>query len=104
MPIFQVTEKELKALAETSFGAEGIMERTDIQRLLREQISVIDDSLMVVVEEFGGWVESTGRVDILCIDSDANLVVVELKRSEDGGHMELQALRYAAMVSAMTFE
>src|SRR5208283_3362446 len=31
-------------------------------------------------------------------------VVVELKRTEDGGHMELQALRYAAMVSSMTFE
>ena len=26
-----------------------------------------------------------------------------LKRTEDGGHMELQALRYAAMVSKMTF-
>lgn len=32
------------------------------------------------------------------------MVVVELKRSHDGGHMELQALRYAAMVSAMTFD
>src|SRR5277367_2146822 len=34
----------------------------------------------------------------------ANLVVIELKRTEDGGHMELQAIRYAAMVSTMTFE
>jgi hypothetical protein len=33
----------------------------------------------------------------------ANLVVIELKRTEDGGHMELQAIRYAAMVSKMTF-
>src|ERR1019366_918542 len=40
----------------------------------------------------------------LCVDSDANLVVVELKRTDDGGHMELQALRYAAMISEMTFE
>ena len=31
-------------------------------------------------------------------------MVIELKRTEDGGHMELQAIRYAAMVSAMTFE
>jgi len=28
----------------------------------------------------------------------------ELKRTEDGGHMGLQAVRYAAMVSAMPFE
>ena len=31
-------------------------------------------------------------------------MVVEIKRTEDGGHMELQAIRYAAMVSTMTFE
>jgi hypothetical protein len=36
MPIFQVTPKELKPLSETSFDAESIMERKDIQRLLRE--------------------------------------------------------------------
>ena len=35
---------------------------------------------------------------------DCRLVVVELKRTSDGGHMELQALRYAAMVSTMTFD
>lgn len=37
------------------------------------------------------------------IDSEANLVVIELKRM-DGGDMDLQAVRYAAMVSAMTFD
>jgi len=30
MPIFQVTSKELKPISETTFGAEGIMERNDI--------------------------------------------------------------------------
>ncbi len=104
MAIYQVSQKELKAVAETTFGAEGIMERKDIQRMLREQISVLDERLMVIAEEFGDWVDSSRRIDLLCIDADANLVVVELKRTDDGGHMELQALRSAAMVSAMTFE
>ena len=31
------------------------------------------------------------------LDNAARLVVVELKRTDDGGHLELQALRYAAM-------
>jgi len=52
MPIFQVTPKELKPISETTFGAEGITEGNDIQRMLQEQISVLDDRLMVIAEEF----------------------------------------------------
>ena len=58
----------------------------------------------MVAEEFGEWEDARRRIDLLCLDRDANLVVVELKRTEDGGHMDLQALRYAAMVSTLTFE
>jgi hypothetical protein len=104
MPIFHVLPNELKPLAPTTFGAEAMMERKDIQRLLRDQITALDERLMVISEEFGDWLDSTRRIDLLCLDADANLVVVELKRTEDGGHMELQALRYAAMVSSMTFD
>lgn len=104
MTIFHYTGDELIPIGETTFGVEGIMERKDLQRLLRSQISVIDERLMVIAEEFGDWLDSSRRIDLLCLDSDANLVVVELKRTDDGGHMELQALRYAAMVSAMTFD
>jgi len=103
VPIFQVVPDELKPLSATTFGAEGIMERQHLQRYLRDQISVLDERLMVIAEEFGDWLDSSRRIDLLCLDTEANLVVVELKRTEDGGHMELQALRYAAMVSAMTF-
>ena len=60
--------------------------------------------MLIVSEEFGGWEDSRRRIDLLGLDRQANLVVIELKRSENGGHMELQALRYAAMISKMTFE
>lgn len=103
MPIFEITNDDLVAVAATTFGAEGIYERDDIQRLLRKSIHALDEQLMVIAEEFRDWLDSSRSIDLLCLDNDANLVVVELKRTEDGGHMELQALRYAAMVSAMTF-
>jgi hypothetical protein len=68
------------------------------------RIEVVAPDLLIISEEFGEWEESKRRIDLLAIDKDANLVVIELKRSDDGGHMDLQAIRYAAMVSAMTFE
>lgn len=103
MAIYQITENSLNRLAETSFNAEGIYERRDLQRLLKANIETLSPDLMVIAEEFGNWIDSSRRIDLLCIDKEANLVVVEIKRSEDGGHMELQAIRYAAMISTMTF-
>lgn len=104
MAIFEISNSALRPVSTTSFGAEGIYERRHIQSLLRDNIAVLDERLMVLAEEFGEWLDSSRRIDLLCLDTSARLVVVELKRTEDGGHMELQALRYAAMVSAMTFD
>jgi hypothetical protein len=104
MPIYEVRPEGLHAVASTSFEAEGWKERGDIQRLLKDRIATLEDGLLVLTDEFSGWTDSARRIDLLCLDRDANLVVVELKRNEDGGHMELQALRYAAMVAAMTFD
>ena len=59
--------------------------------------------VLVVSEGFREWEDSRRELDLLAIDKDANLVVIELKRTEDAGHAELQAIRYAAMVSTMTF-
>ncbi len=58
---------------------------------------------MVLAEEFCDWVDANRRIDLLCLDEKARLVVVELKR-DNSAHMELQALRYAAMVSTMRFD
>jgi RecB family endonuclease NucS len=74
------------------------------QRLLRKQVDIIAPETLIVAEEFGEWEDSKRRIDLLGIDKAANLVVIELKRTEDGGHMELQAIHYAAMVSTMTFD
>ena len=58
----------------------------------------------MVAEEFGQWEDSRRRIDLLGLDKGANLVGIELKRTDAGGHMELQAIRYAAMVSTLTFD
>src|SRR4051794_35198007 len=104
MPIYEITQSAIRKLGETTFSAAGVRERADLQRLLRSNIEVISPDTLVISEEFGDWEDSRRRIDLLGLDRDANLVVIELKRTEDGGHMELQAIRYAAMVSTLTFE
>ncbi|NNC32357.1 hypothetical protein [Longimicrobium terrae] len=67
-------------------------------------MDIIAPDTLVIAEEFGDWDTSQRRIDLLAIDRQANLVVIELKRDETGAHMELQALRYAAMVARITFD
>jgi len=102
--LYDMTSGALVPVSVTSFTAEQIFERKDLQAALRDNIAALGDDLLVVSEEFGGFAGASRRIDLLCIDRAARLVVIELKRTEDGGHLELQALRYAAMVSAMTFD
>lgn len=107
MAIYKMTQTAIDKVATTSFASQGLKERADLQRLLRKQIEVIAPHTMVLAEEFGDWDGANRRIDLLALDrqnpDEARLVVIELKRTDDGGHMELQALRYAAMVSVMTF-
>lgn len=103
MAIYEITGTSILKLEEASLVSEGILERRDLQRLLKESLEVIAPDSLLITEEFGDWEDSKRRIDLLCVDREANLVVIELKRTDDGGHMELQAIRYAAMISAMTF-
>ena len=89
MSIFEVTPNSLKELKRTDFASQGLRERTDLQPLIRDQIKELDPDLLVISEEFNDWEDSQRRIDLLAVDKNANLVVIELKRTESGGHMEL---------------
>jgi hypothetical protein len=104
MPLFEIASEALVQVPSSTFEAEQILERTDLQRLLRARIDAIVEDVLVVSEEFGAFADARRRIDLLGLDREGHLVVFELKRTGDGGHLELQALRYAARVSTMTFE
>lgn len=104
MPLYTFKDKQITEVRNTQFGIEGIQERVDLQAALRDRITVISPDTLVIAEEFSEWTEGARRIDLLGIDKQANLVVIELKRDDTGAHMELQALRYAAMISTLTFK
>lgn len=107
MPVYRLTKDAITELPKATYAERGVKERADLQRLLKANIGVVappPSDVLVISEEFGEWEDSKRRIDLLGIDRDASLVVIELKRDDEGGHMELQAIRYAAMVSRMTFQ
>ena len=63
-----------------------------------------DDATNLVLRQMETFADAKRRIELLGIDREGRLVVFELKRTPDGGRLELQALRYAAMISTMTFD
>ena len=104
MPVYRVTKEDFEPLNETSFETEGLYERSDLQRRLRDRPDILEEGLYVIAEEYGDWVESNRRIDLLAVDKWRRLVVIELKRSDWDSLMDLQGIRYAAMVADMTLE
>lgn len=104
MAIYHFENDSLYRVPATSLSREGILERKHLQAALKKNISVVAPECLVIAEEFSEWLDSQRRIDLLAIDKNANLVVIELKRTDTGEHMELQAIRYGAMVSTLTFK
>jgi hypothetical protein len=104
MVLFRVSDDALYPVSKTTFALAEIKERQDLQRLLRSRLDILGEGLLFVAEEYGAFDGSQRRIDLLAVDRTGQLVVIELKRTADGGHMDLQALRYAAMVSTMTWD
>ena len=106
MAIYKIVgnKDKLDKVEPTSFGQEGVLERSDLQRMLRDQPDVLEEGLFIITEEFSNWEGSGRSIDLLAIGRNGQLVVIELKRGETGEHMDLQAIRYAAMVSTITLQ
>ena len=94
-------EKSLEPAESVRFEDKKLAER-DLQDVVRDAPDVLEEGLFVIAEEYSNWEGAGRRIDLLALDKDGRLVVVELKRTPTGDHMDLQAVRYAAMVSNMT--
>jgi len=87
-----------------SFVGLNIWERKHIEEWIRINPEILGENLLILTVEFDCFVSSSDRLDLLALDKKGNLVVVELKRDSAAGYADLQAIRYAAMVSSMTIE
>jgi hypothetical protein len=87
-----------------SFVDLNIWERQHIEEWIRTNPEMLGEDLLIVNIEFDRFANSSDRLDVLAVDRSGNLVVIELKRDPASGYADLQAIRYAAMVSSMTID
>ena len=75
-------------------------EESVLQQIIADDISVVDSRLMVIGREV--MTQYGGRIDVLAIDADGNLVVIELKRNRTPREIVAQILDYGSWVRHLT--
>ncbi|MEO0872647.1 MAG: hypothetical protein AAFY19_11940, partial [Pseudomonadota bacterium] len=76
MALFEIEGTRLSAIREVSLSGAGVKEREHIQQALVDNIGAVLDGVLVICDEQNLWQDANRRVDLLCIDKKANLVIV----------------------------
>lgn len=92
-----IENKKLIQLKLTDFSTLGLKERFDIQEWIEKTPFILGEELLVIGKEV--ILSSGKRLDLLCIDKAAALVIIELKRDDSGSSVEWQAIKYASYCS-----
>lgn len=104
--VFSVDEAHCEPVASISLAEAGLTERAHLQEWVLEHPEMLGPDVLVVTSEFDRWKAAGSapkdRLDVLGLDSDGRLVVAELKRDQAPETTDMQALKYAAMVSRFT--
>lgn len=103
--VLVVPRNELTQAAPISPGTflgENVLERRHIQEWLRHNPQMLGEDLLVFAIEFDQFEQVADRPDVLAIDRTGHLVIIELKRDSYAGYADLQAIRYAALLSTVT--
>ncbi len=74
----------------------------DLEDWLESDISMLDGNLLVIGRQV--QTDFGKKIDLLCLDSVGNLVVVELKKSKTPWEVAAQALDYASWVQGLSTE
>jgi hypothetical protein len=91
-------------LTPTTFAELGVHEREHLEEWIKKNPDLLGTKLLLIASEFDRFDKSDKRLDLLALDDKGKLVIIELKRDVAGSHADLQAIRYAAFCSTMSFE
>ena len=89
--LWQIEDDTPKSVSQNKLDLESRLEDW-----LRRDIGLVNDDLLVIGQQ--APTDHTGDIDLLAIDSNANLVILELKRDKTPRDIVAQILDYASYV------
>ena len=95
-------------ISPTTFVHLGLWERKDLEQWVISTPEIVGSDLRVITSEYDRFDKTAERLDVLGLvkveDGLGRLVVIELKRHGQSTTVDLQAIKYAAYLSAASFE
>ncbi len=88
--------------APTKIHFSPLEKESELEDVLKKDISVLDPSLMVI-----GWQIPTAYgkfIDLLAVDSEGDLAIIELKKDKTPREVVAQVLDYASWVRGLTYD
>ena len=100
--LYRIDGSDIDLVDPTSAVEAGLFEK-DVEDWIERRPEILGDDLLIIGRQIDAD-DGKDRIDLLAIDKQGSLVVVELKRDLVGDDANLQALRYAAVVSRWTYD
>jgi hypothetical protein len=103
--ILRDQDANLHSMQPISYAELGVKERQDFENWIIKEPKILGlgADLLLITSEYDGFDKSDKRLDLLALDRLGNLVIIELKLDAAKTLADLQAIRYAAFCSTMTF-
>ena len=95
--LWQIEENTPKPVSQNKLALEERLEKWMIQ-----DVGLVNDDLLVIGQQVR--TDYGGIIDLLAVDSDANLVILELKRDKTPRDIVAQVLDYASWVQNLDYE
>jgi hypothetical protein len=96
--MWRIEGRDLKPLDEGSIRSES-----DLEDLISRRPEILREDLMIIGRQVEVE-ELKDKIDLLAVDSNLNTVVIEIKKGQVKGGVDIQCLKYASYVSNWNFD
>src|SRR5208337_1938336 len=96
--VWEISDNHVKAVGDAALASEHL--ESELESWIVECPDILGDDLLIVARQ--KEVQSVGRLDLLAIQPDGELVIVELKRGMAPREAVAQALDYASWLDKIT--